>query len=126
TLATKAPFFPKINNERSMIYIDNLSEFIKLLIDHEASGLYFPQNKEYVNTTELVQAIAEAHGKRLLVTRSFNWVVSIGLKQSETFRKVFGSFVYDKEMPGSPGTIINESCFSYVTKPFKETIKNVK
>ncbi|MCG1021398.1 NAD-dependent epimerase/dehydratase family protein [Sutcliffiella horikoshii] len=122
TLALKAPFFPNINNERSMIYIENLSEFIRLLIVHEASGLYFPQNKNYVNTTELVKTIAEAHGKTLNVTSILNWAVSIGLKQSETFRKVFGSFVYDKEMAGSPGTLMNSQSIDYETISFKDTI----
>ncbi|KGA96282.1 NAD-dependent epimerase [Alkalihalobacillus alcalophilus ATCC 27647 = CGMCC 1.3604] len=122
TLALKAPFFPNINNERSMIYIDNLSEFIRLLIVHEASGLYFPQNKDYVNTTELVKTIAQAHGKILNVTSIFNWAVSIGLKQSETFRKVFGSFVYDKEIAGSPGTLLNSQSIDYETTSFKDTI----
>ncbi|WP_019377588.1 NAD-dependent epimerase/dehydratase family protein [Virgibacillus halodenitrificans] len=122
TLALKAPFFPNVDNERSMIYIDNLSEFIRLLIDHEVSGLYFPQNKDYVNTTELVKAIAEFHGKALKVTSIFNWAVSIGLKQSETIRKVFGSFVYDKGMPGSPGTLLNKQIIDYETASFMENI----
>ncbi len=47
-MALKLPIFPNINNQRSMIYIDNLSEFIRLLIDHNVGGMYFPQNKEYV------------------------------------------------------------------------------
>lgn len=124
TLALKAPFFPNIKNERSMIYIDNLSEFIRLLIVHGASGLYFPQNKDYVNTTDLVKTIAEAHGKTLKVTSIFNWAVSIGLKQSETFRKVFGSLVYDKEMAGSQGTIMNDIRLDYEIKSFEESIKS--
>ncbi|WP_096437468.1 NAD-dependent epimerase/dehydratase family protein [Alteribacter populi] len=122
TLALKAPFFPNIDNERSMIYIDNLSEFIRVLIDHQVGGLYFPQNKDYVNTTELVKAIAEAHGKTLKVTSIFNWAVSKGLKQSETFRKVFGSFVYDKEMAGSPSTVMNGEIIEYETVSFEESI----
>ncbi|MGV2939581.1 NAD-dependent epimerase/dehydratase family protein [Mesobacillus sp. LC4] len=122
TLALKAPFFPNIDNERSMIYIDNLSEFVRLIIDHEVSGLYFPQNKDYVNTTELVKVIAEAHGKALKVTSIFNWAVSIVLKKSETIRKVFGSFFYDKEMPGSPGTLLNSQSIDYETASFKDTI----
>lgn len=122
TLALKAPFFPNINNERSMIYIDNLSEFIRLLIDHETSGLYFPQNKDYVKTTELVKTIAEAHGKTVKVTSIFNWAASIGLKQSETFRKVFGSFVYDKEMAGSSSTVMNGETIEYETVSFEDSI----
>ncbi|MCM3617928.1 NAD-dependent epimerase/dehydratase family protein [Sutcliffiella horikoshii] len=125
-LALKAPFFPNTVNARSMIYIDNLSEFIKLLIDHEVSGLYFPQNKDYIKTTELVKTIVEAHGKTVKVTNIFNCAVSIGLKKSETFRKVFGSFVYDKEMPGSPGTLLNGQSIDYETASFKDSIISIE
>src|SRR5690625_1508283 len=59
-LALMSPIFPKIDNKRSMIYIDNLSEFIKLLINEQLSGIYHPQNDEYVCTSEMVRLIAKA------------------------------------------------------------------
>lgn len=46
-----------------MIYIDNLSEFIFVLIKANASGIFLPQNTEYVSTSEMVKLIAEANGK---------------------------------------------------------------
>ena len=64
-MAKKIPVFPDIDNERSMLNIDNLCEFIKVMIDHEETGLYFPQNKEYVKTSELVKLIGEIHERRL-------------------------------------------------------------
>lgn len=109
-MALKLPIFPKVKNDRSMIFIDNLSEFVRLVIDKELSGLFFPQNKEYVNTTELVQLIAKAHGKDLKATSVFNPLVSLGIKMSETFGKVFGSFTYDKQMPGGPEELEYETC----------------
>ncbi len=93
-MALKLPIFPNINNQRSMIYIDNLSEFIRLLIDHNVGGMYFPQNKEYVKTTKLVRLIAKTHGKEMQVTTVFNWAIAIGLKLSETFRKVFFALLF--------------------------------
>ena len=116
-MALKVPIFPKVNNKRSMIYIDNLSEFMRLSIDNKLTGLYFPQNREYVNTTELVQIIAESHGKDLRVTSVLNPFVSLGTKLSKTFGKVFGSFTYDKKMPGGPVESNYEIC------TFKESIK---
>lgn len=56
-LAKLTPIFPDFYNERSMIHIDNLCEFLKVMIDKEESGLFFPQNKEYVQTSELVKKI---------------------------------------------------------------------
>ncbi|WP_350342387.1 NAD-dependent epimerase/dehydratase family protein [Proteinivorax tanatarense] len=110
SMALKSPIFPNIKNERSMIFVDNLSEFVKLIIDKELSGLFFPQNKDYVNTTELVQLIAKAHDKELKSTGIFNPLVSLGIKMSETFGKVFGSFTYDMKMPGGPVELEYEAC----------------
>ncbi len=59
------PIFPDIGNERSMLHIDNLCEFIRLMIKNEESGIFFPQNAEYVQTSEMVRLIAEVHGKKL-------------------------------------------------------------
>ena len=58
-LARKTCIFPDIENQRSMLYIENLCEFIRLMIDNKESGLYFPQNKEYVCTSDMVKLIAK-------------------------------------------------------------------
>jgi len=97
-ISLRFPFFPRLNNKRSIIYIDNLSEFIKVLIDECSGGLFFPQNKDYLNTTALVELIAEIHGKRIVCTQMFNWIIPMLMKVSGSSRKVFGSFYYDKDM----------------------------
>ena len=125
-LALKIPIFPNIQNKRSMIYIDNLCEFIRVLIDNWSSGLYFPQNKEYVNITELVKLVRQAHGKRTIVTKAFNWGIIVGLKFSKTFRKVFGTLVYKKGMPGGPDALLNDETIKYETISFGESIKHTE
>jgi UDP-glucose 4-epimerase len=95
-IALKTPIFPDINNSRSMLYIDNLSEFVKQLIDNNDSGLFFPQNKEYVKTSEMVKLIAMAHGRYIKKTKLFNPLLRI-LKIG-TINKVFGDLVYEKSM----------------------------
>lgn len=96
-MAKKIPVFPDIDNERSMLHIDNLCEFIKVMIDYEETGLYFPQNKEYVKTSELVKTIADVHGKKIMMTKVFNpalrLMFGIGI-----VNKVFGNLVYEKSM----------------------------
>ena len=42
----KIPFFPYVNNERSMLYVGNLVEFVRLMIENVESGVFYPQNKE--------------------------------------------------------------------------------
>ena len=63
------PFFPDIENERSMLRIDNLCEHIREVIDHRAFGVCFPQNPEYVNTSQMVQNIAKTHNRKIYMTR---------------------------------------------------------
>jgi UDP-glucose 4-epimerase len=96
-MAKKIPVFPDIDNERSMLHIDNLCEFIKVMIDYEETGLYFPQNKDYVKTSELVKTIAEVHGKKIWMISWMNWLIrlmfGIGI-----VNKVFGNLVYEKSM----------------------------
>lgn len=95
-LALKTPIFPKVDNKRSMIYIDNLSEFVKQLIDNRSGGLFFPQNADYVNTSEMVRLIAEAHEKKIVMTKLFNPLLR--LLNVSTVNKVFGDLVYEMSM----------------------------
>ena len=97
-LAIKAPLFPDIENKRSMLHIDNLCEYVRLLIENKESGLYFPQNREYVKTSEMVRLIAEAHGKRIKLVKVFNPIIRVMLGRVGIVKKVFGNLVYQKEM----------------------------
>lgn len=96
-MAKKIPVFPDIDNERSMLHMDNLCEFIKVMIDHEETGLYYPQNKEYVKTSGLVKTIADVHGKKIMMTKVFNPVLRL-MFGIEIVNKVFGNLVYEKSM----------------------------
>ncbi|WP_202079446.1 NAD-dependent epimerase/dehydratase family protein [Caldalkalibacillus salinus] len=105
-LALKVPFFPSIENKRSMIYIDNLCEFIRLLIDEASNGIFFPQNNEYVCTSEMVRLIAEIHGKEIRMIKLFNPILR--LSRSSTINKVFGDLVYDMNISNG---IHNYNCY---------------
>ena len=97
-LAKKTPVFPDVHNKRSMLHIDNLCEFVRLMIDNNESGIFYPQNKEYVNTAELVKTIAAVSGKKVITTQLFNFVLKPLSKKVTTFNKLFGDMVYDKSM----------------------------
>lgn len=88
--------FPNINNSRSMIYIENLCIYIKHYIDEEMEGIYFPQNKEYVSTTEMVRQIANNNNKKIIFVGIFNFIIRYMIKQKvNLFGKVFGSLEYE-------------------------------
>lgn len=96
--AKKLPFFPNIENRRSMLYIENFCEFVRLMVINEESGVFFPQNAEYFSTTELVRLVARAHGKNIRITKFFNPLVRfIGLFTKKV-NKAFGNFCYEQSL----------------------------
>jgi len=115
-LAKKTPIFPDIDNQRSMLHIDNLTEFLRLMIDNEESGLFYPQNKEYVKTSEMVRTIAEVHGKKLRLVRFFNPIIKPFINRVSIVNKVFGNLVYEQ-------TISTYKKDSYHTRELRESIK---
>jgi UDP-glucose 4-epimerase len=96
--AQKLPFFPYVENARSMIYIENLMEFVKLMIVNEESGLFWPQNAQYTNTSEMVRLIAEAHGKKVKLITGLSWVLRLMSVFTGLINKAFGNFAYDQSM----------------------------
>lgn len=97
-MVRRLPFFPKVNSQRSMLYIGTLCRFLQQLIESGAGGLYFPQNAEYVNITRLACEVSRCHGKRLRCVPGFGWLLE-GLGRRVTlFGKVFGTLVYDQAM----------------------------
>ena len=97
-LAKKLPVFPKVDNRRSMLYIENLCEFVKLMIENNESGTFWPQNSEYTNTADMVCAIASVHNKKIRLTKIFNVGLVILRHLTPLVDKAFGSFTYDFEM----------------------------
>lgn len=105
-LAMRLPIFPTIRNHRSMIYIENLCEFIRMLVDSGKGGLWFPQNTEYGDTCEIVRSIAGAHQKRVWRCNWLNPMVRLMSKcpgrLGKLTNKAFGSITYDFSMSREP------------------------
>ncbi len=101
-LARKLPVFPDIKNSRSMIYVENLAEFLRLLIECGEGGTFYPQNAEYVNTCRMVCEIAAAMGGRVAPCRLLNPLVHIAAhvpgKTGALADKAFGSLTIDKDL----------------------------
>lgn len=94
SFAVKSPVFPDYRNQRSMIYIGNLCEFVKQVIDRRESGLFFPQNSEYVDTARMVREVARRNGNKILLTHIFNPVIR--MLPLKMMKKVFGNLTYER------------------------------
>lgn len=95
--AKTTPIFPLYDNKRSMLYIENLCEFVKLIIDNGETGYFYPQNTEYVNTSNMVNQIALTSGKKILLTKVFNPLIWL-FRKHPIIKKVFGSMYYEQSM----------------------------
>lgn len=94
--AKKLPLFPFVKNERSMLYVGNLVEFVRLMIENGESGVFFPQNPEYSNTSEMVKMIGEVYGKKVRLVKGVTWILKFCSLFTGLINKAFGSLTYDK------------------------------
>lgn len=98
--AKKMPVFPKLKNQQSMIYVDNLCELVHLIIENQKGGIYYPQQEVYIETSKIVKDIADTVGNKMWQTKIFNPILKI-LSKSEKLafiHKAFGSITYDMDL----------------------------
>lgn len=96
--ANKHQIFPKVDNQRSMLYNKNLAEFVRLMIENEESGTFWPQNKEYTSTAGIIKDVATFHGRRMTLIPVPMFAVKLGAKMVPALKKAFGNFAYDQSM----------------------------
>lgn len=116
-LATKVPFFPCWHNKRSMLYIDNLAEFVKQAMLRGLSGTFYPQNKEQADTVEIIRFFAKHAGHKVWISRIFNPFVWLGSFVLQPINKMFATYYYDPAM--------SKMNFDYQLVSFEESLKRV-
>lgn len=100
------PVFPDVKNERSMLFIDNLCEFLCRLMSvkkiDENSVVLFPQNKEWTNTSSMVKKIGSCQGRNITLLKCLSPLVILGSKIPGKIGnmavKAFGNLTVDKEL----------------------------
>jgi len=102
-LARKLSVFPKYKNRRSMLYIENLCEFLAQVMIGCRGGVFFPQNAEYSSTSDIVREIGRVAGRKVLITKLLNPGVVLAKKCPvrkiwELSSKAFGDSWYEQEM----------------------------
>ena len=117
-MARKLPVFPNVENERSMLFIDNLCEFVSRIIIRGERGIFVPQNSEYVKTSDMVRTIADVSGHKIRVGREWNWAVYLASlipgKIGNLTNKAFGNLSYDQSL--------SVYDFEYRVSDFKDSI----
>ena len=116
-LGAKVPVFPAWHNKRSMLYIDNLAEFVKQCVDRELEGTFYPQNREQADTVEIIRFFAKAAGHKVWITKLLNPFVWLGSFVLQPINKMFATYYYDPEM--------SKYDFEYQLVSFEESLKRV-
>ena len=116
-LAYKTPIFPAWHNKRSMLYIDNLAEFVLQAMERELEGTFYPQNRELADTVEIIRFFANAAGHKVWITKLLNPFVWLGSFVLQPINKMFATYYYDPEM--------SRMEFDYQLVSFEESLKRV-
>lgn len=116
-MATKVPMFPAWHNKRSMLYIDNLAEFVRQCVDRELEGTFYPQNREQADTVEIIRFFAKAAGHKVWITKLLNPFVWLGSFVLQPINKMFATYYYDPSM--------SKYDFDYQLVNFEESLKRV-
>lgn len=118
-IANTLPIFPYVDNRRSMLYVENLCEFVRLMIANEEQGIFWPQNREYTNTSKMIQMIAKAHGKKMYLTKIFNWGLMVLRLFTGVVDKAMGNFVYEEAI-----STYEKQCYQLLS--LEESIRKIE
>ena len=110
-LAKKLPVFPNVDNERSMLYIENLCEFLCqiMLVEQikQNATVLIPQNAEWTNTSVMVEKIAKVSGKKIAIMKALKPAVAMTGKLPGKIggmtNKAFGNSCYTHAISVYPG-----------------------
>ena len=97
-IARTLPVFPAVHNVRSMLYVKNFAEFVRLMVENEERGIFWPQNGEYSDTAELVRMIAEVHGRKMRLLPGCELPLRVCANFTGLVNKAFGSLAYDMDI----------------------------
>lgn len=127
-LAKRLPVFPAVDNQRSMLYIENLCEFLcQIMLVKEVKEnavVLIPQNGEWTQTCQMVKEIGEVTGKKIrLIGGIMKPAVLLGGKVPGKIgglvNKAFGNNCYAHEISRYDG-------INYQTTTLIESIKKTE
>lgn len=97
----RLPAFPRFDNARSLLFVGNLAECVRRIIDGDMEGTFFPQDRAAMSVTDIVAAIARARGRRMVFTRLFNPLLRLAGRRG-VVRRAFGDMAYDPALSARP------------------------
>ena len=100
-MAQKLPLFPTYHNERSVLRIDHLAEYLRTLAESGEGGLFWPQEEQYRSTPDMVFELAADNGRHMLHAGFLNPFVRLAFhfpgKPGKLARKAFGTLTIARQ-----------------------------
>lgn len=117
SIAQRLPIVPKAysNVKQSFIYIDNLAELVRLILENQLNGVFCPQDDKSVSANELLEVISKSIRKKYIASRLLGFFVQM-LSFIPLIKKAYGGVEYSKEL----STIKD---LAYVVVPFDEGMR---
>lgn len=117
SIARRLPVIPRAYEivKQSFIYIDNLSELVRQVIEKNKTGVFCPQDDKAVSANELLCVIADGIGRKY---RS-SWLLGLGIRLLHFIplvNKAYGGVEYAKALSDIEG-------MNYVVVPFEEGMR---
>lgn len=102
TITKKLPFFPYAysDSRQSFIYIENLSNLVRLIIEKKSCGIFTPQDDFIPSTNDLLKMIAKATGNKIHFSKFLGFFVRI-FRFVPLVNKIYGGVSYDECMSNS-------------------------
>ena len=116
SVARLLPVIPYAYNEvrQDFIYIDNLSELVRLIIVKDLHGPFCPHDG-VVSANELLETICKGIGKKYRSSKFLGWFVPY-FKFLPIVKKAYGGMEYSKSLAEITG-------IDYVVVPFEEGMR---
>lgn len=117
SIAQKLPVIPRAyeNAKQSFIYIDNLSELVRLLVERNLHGVYCPQDDKAVSANELLEVISKGLGIKYRSSRLLGYLLR-AVSVIPIVNKAYGGVEYARELSSINGV-------DYVVVPFEEGMR---
>ena len=116
-IAQMLPIIPRAyeNACQSFIYIDNLCECVRLIVEKHLSGAFCPQDDETPNANRLLEVICKGLGKKYRSSRLLGVCLRM-VSFIPLLKKAYGGIEYSRKLSDIPG-------MDYIVVPFEEGMR---
>jgi len=87
--------FGGIHNRRSMVYLGNLIHLISEIIRQEEAGIFLASDDAPLSTSALIEKIANAHGKHILLFPFFPLKIMLKWRKPQIYQRLYGDLYLD-------------------------------